>query len=93
MLHEIGGSTQGNRASRCVCHEAWVRAVRECTLQTQRIGAPPAQVKGDAFLARVMDNGDDFERLDLSLDEVSSGAPWVQQARQQNERKRQQVRR
>ena len=29
-----------------------------------------AQVKGDAFLARVMDNGDDFERLDLDLSEV-----------------------
>ena len=40
-----------------------------------------------------MDNGDDFERLDLVLDEVSSRAPWVLQARQQNERKRQQVRR
>lgn len=50
----------------------------------------PLEVKGDAFLARVMDNGDDFERLDLVLDEVSSRAPWVLQARQQNERKRQQ---
>lgn len=50
----------------------------------------PLDVKGDAFLARVMDNGDDFERLDLELGEVSSGAAWVQQARQQNERKRQQ---
>lgn len=50
----------------------------------------PLDVKGDAFLARVMDNGDDFERLDLDLAEVSSGAAWVQQARQQNERKRQQ---
>ncbi|PRW61388.1 SUMO-activating enzyme subunit 2 [Chlorella sorokiniana] len=50
----------------------------------------PLEVKGDAFLARVMDNGDDFERLDLTLDEVSSGAPWVHQARHQNERKRQQ---
>jgi len=56
-----------------------------------RMRHPPPQVKGDAFLARVMDNGDDFERLDLTLDEVSSGAPWVQQARQQNGRKRQQV--
>lgn len=49
------------------------------------------QVKGDAFLARVMDNGDDFDRLDLDLSEVSSSAAWVQQAQQQNERKRQQV--
>ncbi|KAL4423794.1 hypothetical protein ABPG75_001095 [Micractinium tetrahymenae] len=50
----------------------------------------PLDVKGDAFLARVMDDGDDFERLDLDLSEVSSSAAWVQQARQQNERKRQQ---
>ncbi|KAL4446282.1 hypothetical protein ABPG77_003089 [Micractinium sp. CCAP 211/92] len=50
----------------------------------------PLHVKGDAFLARVMDNGDDFDRLDLDLSEVSSSAAWVQQAQQQNERKRQQ---
>lgn len=46
------------------------------------------QVKGDAFLARVMDNGDDFQRLDLNVAEVSSSAPWVRQAYAQNERKR-----
>ena len=49
------------------------------------------QVKGDAFLARVYDNGEDFERMDLELSEVSSGAAWVKQAKQQNDRKRQQV--
>lgn len=49
------------------------------------------QVKGDAFIARVLDDGDNFERMDLTLDEVSSGAAWVRQARAQNERKRQQV--
>ena len=49
------------------------------------------QVKGDAFLACVYDNGEDFERLDLELAEVSSGAAWVKQAKQQNDRKRQQV--
>lgn len=52
----------------------------------------PTQVKGDAFLARVRDDGDDFERLDLLLSEVSSAADWVQAARRQNERKRQSVR-
>lgn len=85
MLHEIGGARRA--AGRL--HEAWAARSMRCTLHTRTIGAPPPQVKGDAFLARVMDNGDDFERLDLCLDEVSSGAPWVQQARQQNERKRQ----
>lgn len=50
----------------------------------------PLEVKGDAFLARVMDNGDDFDRLDLELGEVSSGAAWVKAAASQNERKRQQ---
>ncbi len=39
-----------------------------------------------------MDNGDDFDRLDLDLSEVSSSATWVKQAKQQNDRKRQAVR-
>jgi hypothetical protein len=34
-------------------------------------------VHGDAFLARVFDNEDEFERLDFTLPEVSSSAPWV----------------
>lgn len=46
------------------------------------------QVNGDAFLARVFDNGDDFKRLDFTLKDVSSSAAWVQQAHAQNERKR-----
>ncbi|KAK9810399.1 hypothetical protein WJX72_010069 [[Myrmecia] bisecta] len=49
----------------------------------------PLQVRGDAFLARVFDNEDDFKRLDFSLQEVSSSAPWVKAAHDQNERKRQ----
>ncbi len=36
-----------------------------------------AQVQGDAFLARVFDNEDEFKRMDFTLREVSSGAPWV----------------
>jgi hypothetical protein len=35
------------------------------------------QVHGDAFLARVFDNEDDFKRLDLTLKEVNSSATWV----------------
>ena len=46
------------------------------------------QVRGDAFLARVYDNGDDFERMDFTLGEMSSSATWVKQAHAQNERKR-----
>lgn len=46
------------------------------------------QVQGDVFLARVFDNEDDFQRLDLGLREVSSSAPWVKDAFQQNERKK-----
>lgn len=49
----------------------------------------PLQVNGDAFIGRTYDNGDDFRRLDFKVSEVSSGAPWVQEARAQNERKRQ----
>ena len=36
-----------------------------------------AQVQGDVFLARIFDNEDEFQRLDFTLREVSSGAPWV----------------
>lgn len=38
------------------------------------------EVRGDAFLARVFDNEDDFKRIDFTLSEVSSSAPWVVQA-------------
>ena len=36
-----------------------------------------AQVRGDAFLARVRDCEEEFQRLDFTLQEVSSSAPWV----------------
>ncbi|TDH74295.1 uncharacterized protein CCR75_001180 [Bremia lactucae] len=42
------------------------------------------EVKGDAFLARVFDNDDDFVRLDFRLMEVSGDAPWVQLAKSQS---------
>ena len=48
----------------------------------------PIQVRGDAFLARVLDNGDDFLRLDFDLKDVSSGAPWIQQAKEQAYKRR-----
>ena len=44
-------------------------------------------MQGDAFLARVFDNEDDFERLDFNLREVTSSAPWVREAAAQNEAK------
>lgn len=45
-------------------------------------------VKGDAFLARVRDDGNDiFERLDMVLSDVSSSASWVKQAEAQNRKK------
>ena len=48
----------------------------------------PLDVKGDAFLARVRDDGNDvFERLDLLLSDVSSSATWVKQAEAQNKKK------
>jgi tetratricopeptide (TPR) repeat protein len=48
----------------------------------------PLEVRGDAFLARVRDDGDEFERLDFALGEVSSGAPWVRAARAAHEARR-----
>ena len=41
------------------------------------------QVHGDAWLARIFDNEDDFSRLDFTLQEVSSGAEWVRTAKAQ----------
>lgn len=45
------------------------------------------EVRGDAFLGRVLDDGEAFDRLDLSVSEVSSGAQWVKDAAAQNRRK------
>ncbi|GAB4815123.1 hypothetical protein N2152v2_002169 [Parachlorella kessleri] len=50
----------------------------------------PIEVKGDAFLARVYDNGDDFERLNFDVSEVSSDAQWVKDAAAQNALRREQ---
>ncbi|RLN48304.1 hypothetical protein BBJ29_001535 [Phytophthora kernoviae] len=41
------------------------------------------EVKGDAFIGRVFDNDDDFERKDFRLSEVTGDAPWVQMGKQQ----------
>ncbi|TYZ63192.1 hypothetical protein PybrP1_012941 [[Pythium] brassicae (nom. inval.)] len=35
------------------------------------------EVRGDAFIARIFDNDDDFERLDFRLSEVTMDAEWV----------------
>ena len=48
----------------------------------------PIDVKGDAFLARVLDDGDNFERLDFTLPEVSSEAEWVKFAQAQAAKRR-----
>jgi hypothetical protein len=34
------------------------------------------QVRGDVFVARIFDNDDDFKRLDFTLNDLSSSAPW-----------------
>ena len=35
------------------------------------------QVRGDAFLARIFDNDDAFDRLDFTLTDMTSSAGWV----------------
>ncbi|GAX74597.1 hypothetical protein CEUSTIGMA_g2045.t1 [Chlamydomonas eustigma] len=47
------------------------------------------EVRGDAFLARVFDNEDDFKRMDLTIQEVSSSAAWVMKAHEMARRKEQ----
>lgn len=43
------------------------------------------EVRGDAFISRIFDNEDDFQRLDFSMSEMSSSADWVKEARRRNE--------
>ncbi len=40
-------------------------------------------MRGDAFIARIFDNEDDFKRLDFTLQELSSSAPWIAAAKDQ----------
>ena len=61
------------------------RNVRACEIAA--CAGKPLDVCGDAFLARVMDSEDAFARVDLLLSEVSSSAPWVKAAADQNRRK------
>lgn len=42
---------------------------------------------GDAWLARIFDNEDEFRRLDFTLEEVSSSAAWVRTAKAQSDAK------
>mmetsp|Transcript_9973 Transcript_9973/g.29916 ORF Transcript_9973/g.29916 Transcript_9973/m.29916 type:complete len:352 (-) Transcript_9973:950-2005(-) len=51
------------------------------------VAGKPMEVRGDAFLARVLDDGEAFDRLDLTVSEVSSSARWVKDAAEQNRRK------
>lgn len=46
------------------------------------------EVRGDAFVARFIDNDDDFVRLDFPLSDLSSSASWVAEARRFHESKR-----
>jgi hypothetical protein len=42
------------------------------------------QILGDAWLARIFDNEEEFQRLDFGLAEVSSSADWVRKAAEQS---------
>lgn len=60
---------------------------RACGLANE-CGAP-ADIVGDAFIARIIDDDDRFERHDFTLAEVSSSAPWVKRAFDANLKKQQ----
>lgn len=62
---------------------------RACGLAAE-CGAP-TDIVGDAFLARIIDDDDRFERHDFTLSEVSSSAPWVKRAFQINLSKKQNI--
>ena len=64
--------------------------MQSCHVAVLATHAGASQVKGDAFLARVFDDGaDGFDRRDLTAAEVSSSAAWVKAAAAQNARKQQ----
>ena len=98
-LLPLPSHASGSAAPAIVGYSCWRQLLATATAGTEPPHPPTrdslegldAQVKGDAFLARVFDDGDGFERLDLPLTEVNSGADWVQQAKAQNERKRREV--
>ena len=60
---------------------------RACGLATE-CGAP-SDIVGDAFIARILDDDDRFERKDFTLAEVSSSTPWVKRAFELNVQKKQ----
>ena len=41
----------------------------------------PQRVMGDAFIARIFDDDNDFKRLDFTIDECSSDAAWMKRAK------------
>ena len=45
----------------------------------------PTEVRGDAFVAKLWDDQDGFERHDLRTSDLASDAPWVLEAKQRNE--------
>jgi len=63
------------------------RNERACGLASE-VGAP-TDIVGDAFIARILDDDDRFERHDFTLAEVSSAAPWVKRAFALNIKKKQ----
>jgi hypothetical protein len=48
----------------------------------------PCEVHGDAFVGRVVDCDDKFERQDFTLPEVDSGAAWIAEAQARNAQRR-----
>jgi hypothetical protein len=45
-------------------------------------------IRGDAFVSRARESNDEYERLDFTLTDLSSDAPWVVQAAEWNLSKR-----
>ena len=49
----------------------------------KKTAAATVQVHGDAWIARIFDNEDEFKRLEFRQSELSSSAPWIVLAKQQ----------
>ena len=52
---------------------------------------PPPHIhvhRGDAFVARARETGDEYERISFGLSDLHSGPRWLDDARRWNEKKR-----
>jgi len=54
--------------------------INQSTSPSPALETTNRQVLGDVFIGRLMDDEDSFRRMDFTLSELSSDAPWIKEA-------------